>query len=107
MPWQRVIGPPESEKTATSSLASSCQLKDGDLARVRVAEEGDDDVEQAQLPVHRVPELGRVVEHDGGLEEEGGDVWQLSSNLANFKRSVLQFQGTEIKHCQRHYGPRR
>ena len=67
MPWQRVIGPPESEKSATSSLASSCQLEDGDLARVRVAEEGDDDVEQAQLPVHRVPELGRVVEHDGGL----------------------------------------
>ena len=70
MPWQRVIGPPESEKTATSSLASSCQLEDGDLARVRVAEKGDDDVEQAQLPVHGVPELGRVVEHDGGLEEE-------------------------------------
>ena len=100
MPWQRVIGPPESEKTATSSLASSCQLEDGDLARVRVAEKGDDDVEQAQLPVHGVPELGRVVEHDGGLEEEEeeGDVWKLFSNTDNFKTSVLQFQGTEIEY---------
>ena len=98
MPWQRVIGPPESEKTATSSLASSCQLEDGDLARVRVAEEGNDDVEQAELPVHRVPELGRVVEHDGGLEEEEEDVWKLFSNMDNFKTSVLQFQGTEIEY---------
>ena len=98
MPWQRVIGPPESEKTATSSLASSCQLEDGDLARVRVAEEGDDDVEQAQLPVHGVPELGRVVEHDGGLEKEEGGVWKLFSNMDNFKTSVLQFQGTEIEY---------
>ena len=98
MPWQRVIGPPESEKTATSSLASSCQLEDGDLARVRVAEEGDDDVEQAELPVHMVAELGRVVEHDCGLEEEEGDVWKLFSNMDNFKISVLQFQGTKIEY---------
>ena len=98
MPWQRVIGPPESEKTATSSLASSCQLEDGDLARVRVAEEGDDDVEQAQLPVHGVPELGRVVEHDGGLEMEQEDAWKLFSNLDNFKISVLQFQGTKSEY---------
>ena len=97
MSWPRVIGPPESEKTATSSLASSCQLEDGDLARVRVAEEGDDDVEQAQLPVHRVPELGRVVEHDCGLEEEE-DVAKLFSNMDNFKTSVLQFQGTKIEY---------
>ena len=97
MPWQRVIGPPESEKTATSSLTSSCQLEDGDLARVRVAEEGDEDVEQAELPVHRVPELGRVVEYDGRLEEEGG-VWKLFSNMDNFKTSVLQFQGTKIEY---------
>ena len=90
MPWQRVIGPPESEKTATSSLASSCQLEDGDLARVRVAEEGDDDVEQAQLPVHGVPELGRVVEHDGGLEEEEEDVSKLF--FFNFHVLFWQFQ---------------
>ena len=88
MPWQRVIGPPESEKSATSSLASSCQLEDGDLARVRVAEEGDDDVEQAQLPVHGVPELGRVVEHDGGLEEEE-DVAKLFSNSDKLQRIIL------------------
>ena len=90
MPWQRVIGPPESEKTATSSLASSCQLEDGDLARVRVAEEGDDDVEQAQLPVHRVPELGRIIEHDGGLEEEEDDVSKLF--FLNFHVLFWQFQ---------------
>ena len=89
MPWQRVISPPESEKTATSSLTSSCQLEDGDLARVRVAEEGDDDVEQAQLPVHGVPELGRVVEHDGGLEEEE-DVAKLL--FLNFHVLFWQFQ---------------
>ena len=90
MPWQRVIGPPESEKTATSSLASSCQLEDGDLARVRVAEEGDDDVEQAQLPVHRVPELGRVVEHDCGLEEEEEeDDAKLFSNSDKLQRIIL------------------
>ena len=98
MPWQRVIGPPESEKTATSSLASSCQLEDGDLARVRVAEEGNDDVEQAELPVHRVPELGRVVEHNGGLEEEEGDVSKLFfSNSDKLQRIILAVSVSKLK----------
>ena len=53
-----------------SHLASLCQLEHSDLAGIRVAEEGDEDVEKPELPVDRVPELGRVVDQNIRLEKK-------------------------------------
>ena len=53
-----------------SHLASRCQLEHSDLAGIRVAEEGDEDVEKPELPVDRVPELGRVVDQNIRLEKK-------------------------------------
>ena len=47
-----------------SHLASRCQLEHSDFAGIRVAEEGDEDVEQSELPVDRVPELRRIVDQN-------------------------------------------
>ena len=46
------------------NLASCCKLQHSDLAGISVPEEGDEDVKEAELPVHWVAEFGRVVDQD-------------------------------------------
>ena len=62
--WQRVVGPPHLHLTRSRLR----HLQDGQPAGVGVSEEGDEAVQQAELPVDGMSPAPGVDHHQAGLE---------------------------------------